>query len=171
MARAVTFLAWAESLETSSYYDILRVERDATPDAIKEAFHRVALLCHPDRFVDEEADVSAAAAEVFKRAAEAYDVLRRPELRVRYDRILAAGKLRLESRVDEPAAPKKAVQTLESLARTERGRQHAQKADRLLSIGHLEAARVQLVSACQAEPMNDALESKLQALYRHIASR
>lgn len=171
MARAVTFLAWAESLETSSYYDILRLERDATAEAVKDAFHRIALLCHPDRFVEEEAEVSAAAAEVFKRAAEAYDILRRPELRIRYDKLLSAGKLRLESRVDEPPAPKPPVQTLATLARTERGRALAQKADRLLSIGHLEAARVQLVSACQAEPMNDALEAKLQALYRHIASR
>src|SRR5688572_6248087 len=85
VAESSTFFAWAESLEALSYYDILRVPEDAEPGEIQQAFHELSLRCHPDRFVDEGPEVARAASSVFKRAAEAYHVLRKPELRRRYD--------------------------------------------------------------------------------------
>ncbi len=89
MPAPITFIAWAESLETMHYYDILRVPFDASPADIQKAFHDLSLRCHPDRFVDEtDPDVAPAAAVVFKRLVEAYSVLRRPNLRARYDQEL-----------------------------------------------------------------------------------
>jgi len=89
MASRTEFLAWAHSLQTKSYYEILGVATDAMPEAIQEAFHAFALRCHPDQFVDDGADVVRAAADVFKRGVEAYEILTQAGFGFR--RNLAAG--------------------------------------------------------------------------------
>lgn len=72
--------------EEKDYYKILGVERSATADEIKRAYKKVAIKYHPDRNPgDKEAE------EKFKQAAEAYDVLRDPDKRARYDQFGAAG--------------------------------------------------------------------------------
>lgn len=61
------------------YYQTLGVPRDATPDAIKKAFRKLARKYHPD--VNKEAGAEAK----FKEINEAYEVLSDPEKRKRYD--------------------------------------------------------------------------------------
>lgn len=68
------------------YYQILGVERTASEDEIKRAYKKMAIKYHPDRNPgDKDAE------EKFKQAAEAYDVLRDPEKRSRYDQFGKAG--------------------------------------------------------------------------------
>ncbi|MBU2490709.1 MAG: molecular chaperone DnaJ [Proteobacteria bacterium] len=63
------------------YYEILGVERTSADGEIKAAYRKMALQCHPDRNPgDPEAE------ELFKEAAEAYEVLRDAEKRQLYDR-------------------------------------------------------------------------------------
>lgn len=61
------------------YYKILGVDRDASDEAIKRAYRKLARKYHPD--VHKGAD----AAERFQAVGEAYDVLRDPEKRAAYD--------------------------------------------------------------------------------------
>src|SRR4051812_48043387 len=96
VAEAETFKAWAESLATMSYYAVLRVPTNADDAKIKSAFHAIALRAHPDRYVDDKPEVGVAAAEVFKRAAEAYAILSKPVLRDRYNKFLQQGQLRMD---------------------------------------------------------------------------
>jgi molecular chaperone DnaJ len=63
------------------YYQILGVDRAASQADIKKAYRKMALKYHPDRNKDDPD-----AAEKFKDAAEAYEVLGNPETRDRYDR-------------------------------------------------------------------------------------
>lgn len=65
----------------SEYYDRLGVPRDADGEQIKKAYRKVALKYHPDRNSGSK-DAEAR----FKEATEAYEVLRDPEKRARYDR-------------------------------------------------------------------------------------
>lgn len=157
------------SLEKKSYYDILRVDRAADTLAIKNAFHDFSLLYHPDRYVDSSRDVAAIAGEIFKRGVEAYRCLSRRPTRERYDRALGRGKLRIEPSRPSTAPPPPIVRTLEMVAKTARGKQLAVKADRLITAGKLDEARVQLVSACQCEPHNTELAERLQIVYEVLA--
>ena len=68
------------------YYEILGVDRAASPDDIKKAYRKLAMQHHPDRNPG-----NAEAETRFKEAAEAYEVLSNPEKRQRYDRFGHAG--------------------------------------------------------------------------------
>ncbi|MDZ7816891.1 MAG: DnaJ domain-containing protein [Planctomycetota bacterium] len=63
------------------YYEILGVPRDASQGDIKAAYRKAAFKYHPDRNPGD-----AQAEEKFKEVGEAYEVLRDPETRARYDR-------------------------------------------------------------------------------------
>ena len=68
------------------YYEVLGVDKNATPDELKKAYRKLALQYHPDRHPgDKEAE------EKFKEAAEAYDVLSNPDKKARYDQYGHAG--------------------------------------------------------------------------------
>jgi len=62
------------------YYEVLGVPREASPDDIKRAYRQAAMKYHPDRASGTDA------ADKFKEAAEAYEILSDPEKRTRYDR-------------------------------------------------------------------------------------
>jgi curved DNA-binding protein CbpA len=173
MAAPITFIAWAESLDTMNYYDILRIANDASPSEIQQAFHDLSLRCHPDRFVEEEPEVGRAAAVVFKRLVEAYNVLRRPQMRARYDQELAkASGVAAAPKFDEHAVQQKKTfeqRTLHQIANGARAKQFAAKADALLAAGKLEEARIQLITAYQNDPMNGELKERLDILYEALA--
>ena len=68
------------------YYEVLGVDKNATPEELKKAYRKLALQYHPDRNPgDKEAE------EKFKEAAEAYDVLSNPDKKARYDQYGHAG--------------------------------------------------------------------------------
>lgn len=68
------------------YYEVLGVARDATEDAIKKAYRKLALENHPDRNPG-----NAEAEGRFKQCAEAYAVLSDQDKRRRYDQYGHAG--------------------------------------------------------------------------------
>ncbi|MEE9410072.1 MAG: DnaJ domain-containing protein, partial [Candidatus Heimdallarchaeota archaeon] len=68
------------------YYEVLGVSKDANETEIKKAFRKKAMENHPDRNPDDPK-----AAEKFKEATEAYEILSDPEKRAAYDRFGFAG--------------------------------------------------------------------------------
>lgn len=73
-------------MEKRDYYEVLGVSKTATDAEIKKAYKQMAIKYHPDRNPgDKEAEAK------FKEAAEAYDVLRDPQKRARYDQFGHAG--------------------------------------------------------------------------------
>ena len=69
--------------EKRDYYEILGIKKDASADEIKKAFRKAAVRHHPDKEGGDEAK--------FKEANEAYEVLKDPTKRQRYDQFGHAG--------------------------------------------------------------------------------
>ncbi|MGQ3890530.1 DnaJ C-terminal domain-containing protein [Legionella sp. CNM-4043-24] len=66
-------------MEYKDYYKVMGLERNADQDEIKRTYRKLARKYHPD--VSKEAD----AENKFKELGEAYEVLRDPEKRAKYD--------------------------------------------------------------------------------------
>ncbi|XP_071784297.1 dnaJ homolog subfamily B member 9-like [Asterias amurensis] len=63
------------------YYKLLGLRRSATDKQIKKSFRKLAVLYHPDKNKDPDAE------ETFVKIAKAYEVLSDPEQRKLYDRL------------------------------------------------------------------------------------
>ena len=73
-------------MEYKDYYDALKVKKDASQEEIQKAYRKLARKFHPD--VNKNPD----AERKFKEIGEAYEVLKDPEKRQKYDQFGAAWK-------------------------------------------------------------------------------
>lgn len=73
--------------EKRDYYEVLGVEKNASPEDIKKTYRKLAIKYHPDKNQgNKEAETK------FKEIAEAYEVLSNPDKRSEYDQFGHAGK-------------------------------------------------------------------------------
>ena len=68
------------------YYEVLGVDKNASPDEIKKAYRKLAMKYHPDQNPGDKS-----AEEKFKEVNEAYEVLSDAEKKSRYDQFGFAG--------------------------------------------------------------------------------
>jgi len=76
-----------ERIKDLDLYLLLDLETDATEKAVKKAYRKKALKCHPDKNPD-----NPKAAEEFHRLSDAYEVLSDEAARKAYDTVLKARK-------------------------------------------------------------------------------
>jgi len=69
-----------------NYYEVLGINKNASPDEVKHRYYFLTQAYHPDKFREKEQ--KKAAEEEFKLIREAYEVLKDPVNRAQYDRSL-----------------------------------------------------------------------------------
>lgn len=69
-------------MDYKDYYEILGVSKSAGQDEIKKAYRKLAVKYHPDKNKDNKQ-----AEDRFKEIGEAYEVLKDPEKRKKYDQL------------------------------------------------------------------------------------
>ena len=75
-----------EKVSKRDYYEVLGVDKNASPEEMKRAYRKLAMKYHPDRNPGDKA-----AEEKFKELNEAYEVLGSPEKKQMYDQFGHAG--------------------------------------------------------------------------------
>ena len=82
-----------------SYYDVLGVDAESSPEGLKAAYYQLARRYHPDRFRRAEASLLPRIESAFARITQAYDTLRDEGLRSSYN-----SKLRARRKAEQLAA-------------------------------------------------------------------
>lgn len=165
-------IALARVLSSMDYYQTLKLDRRAPLQEVKKAFFRESQAYHPDRFYSsKDQELKDAVMTVYKRIAEAYAVVRDPELRAKYDAQLAAAAAATAAggsaaagsaganRLDRREAP--AVQA-DPKAKNPQAQKYLQMGLMALRKGDFAGAEMNLKFAANFEPGNDGIQKKLK---------
>jgi curved DNA-binding protein CbpA len=66
---------FARLQNAENYYDVLNIERQASSDQVRDAYHALARKYHPDRFHQSDADTQRQIDSAFAQIARAYETL------------------------------------------------------------------------------------------------
>jgi tetratricopeptide (TPR) repeat protein len=81
----------AAQISAQDYFQMLGLERNATPEQVQKAFFALAKVWHPDRLPPALVDVKDACSKVFTHLTEAQATLTDPERRAEYMTLLKDG--------------------------------------------------------------------------------
>lgn len=70
---------------TRNYYEVLGVSETATPNEIKNAYRKLALKWHPDKWVNKISQEREEAKEKMQEINKVFEILGDEELRKKYD--------------------------------------------------------------------------------------
>lgn len=173
---------WLAALDSISYYELFRIERTATHDSVRDAFHAFAESFHPDSHHWRHPTEQAAIGYIFRRGTEAYRVLSDQQLRFRYDEALASGILRPENLIldadgprSQSMAPPNAAgglgNRLSDKVRNPGARPFVLRVEELAKRGDPQQAKLQLVIAMHMDRGNPALEAYAKELDQAIKAK
>ncbi len=134
-------------LDSTDYYTILSVSRDADVETIRKAYYLRARQLHPDRVRNFPEPTRSRAVSIFKRVAEAYRILSDPAMRKVYDEMLREGEKRIVFSDRMTLKPKTEFDFLT----TEAGKRYYQAAREALEAGNRSRAELNLRLAIQYE--------------------
>jgi len=151
-------------LEELDYYQVLELAPDVPTSAIRAAYHQTSRRFHPDAHRDAPPELQQQVAQIAKRIAEAYSVLRDPRRRQVYDRQLAGDQARVRMPLAEAEAQADRQRRDQHEGRTPNGRRYFALAKADLSRGDRMSAERNLKTALTFEPDNAVFRALLQEL-------
>ena len=167
--------ARCDALDSSDYFEVLRVPREATAVQIKKAFHHWSRTLHPDRFYQlENAALKAQVSELYKRITEAYFVLRDEVKRTKYLEDVSgpdrAARLRFTEQTEAEVKAQAKKQAEEQLGSNPKARQFYAEALKDQAAGRFKEAERNVKSALMYDAQNATFKAKLAELQAAIES-
>jgi curved DNA-binding protein CbpA len=159
---------FVEKVKTApTYYDVLNVNWDVTPQELKTIYYQLARRYHPDRFRKDHASLVPQVEAAFAKITQAYDTLRDDNLRASYN-----SKLEARRKAQQVAdAAKTTTQSTQESSLESAGEPVVSKAERAalqfkegvaaLELGEKRAALGLFASAASAVPN----EARYRAYY------
>ncbi|MFN7133142.1 MAG: DnaJ domain-containing protein, partial [Myxococcales bacterium] len=153
-------------IEGFDYFQVLKLDKSASPRAIKEAYYRESRDHHPDRFAQlPDAELKEKINKIFKRVTEAYVVLRDDAKRAKYVADISGPerekKLRFTeaSEAEQKAEAKRQIE--EQIGTTPKGRDAYRSAVKEMEARRYDGAIRHLKMALMYEPQNQKYKDKL----------
>ena len=144
----------APDLELFSYYQLLGVPDDASPDVVRAAFYQKAAEVHPDRFPGlTDARARDQLVTIYARIAEGYRILSDARKRAGYDQGLAEGRMRFAEGERERKGPRNPEESLKS----DQAKKFLRLALQARDAGDLKGAAMNLGFARSFEPGAEVL--------------
>lgn len=145
----------ARLIDELDYFQILKVNQNASPEEIKEAYFRESRQYHPDKFYNEAPDLARKVTTIFKRITEAYKILSDPETRTVYTKsISSADRLKNLRYIHgvQGGMPK------EDEGQTPMGRKYFQMGKVAFNNMDYKGARINFQLAAKMEPKNETFK-------------
>src|SRR5216683_1506347 len=143
-------------MEAQDYFQILKVQKGASPAEIKRAFYKGSRAYHPDRYYQlPDLELKEKINLVYKRMTEAYFVLRDDAKRTRY-----------VAEIEGPERAKKLAE--EEIGTTPKGRQFYAAGIAEIEAQRWSAAERSLKMAVTYEPSNARYKEKLAEAQQKI---
>jgi len=152
-------------LDRIDYYRLLRIDRGAQASEIRSGYHRMRRELHPDRFLQEPAEIQEALDRIARRLNEAYVVLRDTTRRTAYDRGLGGGHLRYQEEVADQVRAERAA----AGGTTPNGRRFYKMMEDDERRGDLQRALSNIKMALTFEPGNEGFQAKQKELQARVA--
>jgi ActR/RegA family two-component response regulator len=151
-------------LEQLDYYALLGISRDANPGLMRKAYYAMSRNLHPDRFTMAPLpSLIEAVGRVFKRQAEAYSILKDPDLRREYDQTLSAGdSVRLKQTERKSEGPRDAAIGIAN----PQARKFFSMAANAQAIGDYKSAQMNLKLALSLAPGDEQIMARLAELQK-----
>jgi len=161
--------ALAGSLDQIDYFGILKLASTASPQEIKEAYHRESRVYHPDRFAAvPDARFREMVGRIYRRVNEAYTVLRDDARRRKYLADVSGPdrerKLRFTEEDEAEVKEERKRRVEEQMGQTPNGRKFFASALADLQAGRREAAERNLRMALAYEPTNPRFLQEMEQL-------
>lgn len=161
--KTVEIKALASIIDDMDYYQILKVERNASPQTIKRAFHEESREFHPDSFYQEDdASLKEAVHIISKRITEAYSVLRDHVKRTHYDKAISGPDRKNHLRFISDVKTKIKDAREEEIGKTPKGREYYRRGMAAMERRQFEEAEKNFKLAISFEPGNDLFQEKLK---------
>jgi curved DNA-binding protein CbpA len=152
-------------LGSIDYFQVLKVEKTASPGEIKAAFYRESRLYHPDRvFHVADPELKANVHRIYKRVTEAWSVLRDDEKRHQYLAAVTGPQREQRLRYTEESEAERRRAREEEVGTTPNGRKYHTAGVAALDAGKLDEALRNFKAALMYEPQNARYLEKIAAV-------
>jgi DnaJ-class molecular chaperone len=151
-------------IDELDYYQILHLDRSASPTEVKRAYYHSSRTFHPDSNRHLDGEILEDCSRIAKRLTEAYCVLRDPRKRKAYDEKISEGDGAVRMQLSEAKTAHQKKQTEDLQGRTPQGRQFLQKAVKAMERGQTAQAIQNLQMALTFEPDNTRFKELLEEL-------